>query len=115
MVVIVVPECRSPPGVRIFVAARISWSYGVRGESVELRTSDPAVQVNDAGLAEAVCEGHNRGSVTTGSDSRAGEATVVSKDTCARARDYLGPRLALDQLVVIGGGVGPRRIQNRWR
>src|SRR5215813_13484322 len=42
MMVIVVPECRGPAGVRIFVAARLPCGDCVRGESVEFRPSDPA-------------------------------------------------------------------------
>src|SRR5262245_64347741 len=98
MVMIVVPECRGPPGVRIFVAARLSWGDGVRGESVELRPSDPAVQVNDAGRAEVVGVCHNRGSTATGSDRRAGETPVVPPDSRSRPRDYLRPSFALTHL-----------------
>src|SRR5262245_26171647 len=58
MVVIVVPECRGPPGVRIFVAPRLPWGDRVRGKSVEFWPSNPAVQVNDAGRAEIVGVGH---------------------------------------------------------
>src|SRR5262245_58416088 len=106
MVVIVVPECRGPPGVRIFVAARLPWSDGVRWESVELRPSDPAVQVNDAVRTEVVGVVHNRDSATTGSDRRAGETSVVSPDSRWRPRDYLSPCFTLNHLVVIGRGVG---------
>src|SRR5262245_54743173 len=110
MVVIVVPECRGPPGVRIFVAARLPWSDGVRGESVELRPSDPAVQVNDAGRAEVVGVGHDRDSTATGSDRGAGETPVVPPDSRSNSRDYLSPCFALNHLVIIGRGVGPDRI-----
>src|SRR5262245_26684687 len=110
MVVIVVPECRGPPIVRIFVAARLPWSDGVRGESVELWPSDPAVQMDDAGSAEVVGVGHNRGSATTGSDCRARETPVVSPDSRSHSRDYLNPCFALNHLVVIGRGVGSERI-----
>src|SRR5262245_33230961 len=110
MMVIVVPECRGPPGVRIFVAARRPWSDGVRGGSGEVRHSDPSGQVNDAGRAEVVGVGHNRGSAATGPDRRAGETPVVSPDSRSRPRDYLNPFFALNHLVVIGRGVGSDRI-----
>src|SRR5262245_21842387 len=113
MVVIVVPEWRGPPGVRIFVAARLPWGDCVRGESVEFRPSDPAVQMDDAGRAEVVGVGHNRGSATTGSDCRAGETPVVRPDSRSRPRDYLNPCFALNHLVVFGRGVGSDRIWNR--
>src|SRR5262245_9316327 len=109
MVVIVVPECRGRPGVRIFVPARLPWSDGVRGESVELRPSDPAGQMDDAGRAEVVGVGHDRGSATTGSDRRAGETPVISPDSRRRPRDYLSPGFALNHLVVIGRGVSSDR------
>src|SRR5215510_8277814 len=110
MVVIVVPECRRPPGVGVFVAARLPRGDSVRWESVELWPSDPAVQMDDAWRAEVVGMGHNRGSATTGSDSRAGETPVVSPDSRSHSRDYLNPCFALNHLVVIGRGVGSDRI-----
>src|SRR5262249_29752457 len=105
MVVIVVPECRGPPGVRIFVAARLPWRDGVRGESVELRPSDPAVQVNDTRRAEVVGVGHDRGSTAMGTASGAGQTPIVPQDSRWPPRDYLSPCFALNHLVVIGRGV----------
>src|SRR5262245_57106445 len=113
MMVIVVPERRGPPGVRIFVPARLPLGNGVCRESVELRPSYAAVQMSDSGHAEFVGVGYNCGSATTGPDRRAGENPVVSPDLRWRPRDYLSPCFALNQIVVIGRGVGTRRLQNR--
>jgi hypothetical protein len=112
--VVVVPQRRPPLPHRVGVVAPAGGRDEIGGVAVAVRGGVSAVQMHCDRYRQVVAVGDHRRAPGAGDECRAREPPVIAEDPGTQSRQDLHVRLALSELVEVGGRVAACRPRDRW-